>query len=223
VWPGWQAVALNDPTGESVDLQSAEFLARVTSRRVTTCAGWKYSSWDLLGRHQDKLRPLFRPAPEYAQRSTDFIGDLRRRHDLVIGVLARQSDYREWHDGDFFFPTTQYAQWIRQVLDVHPGRRVAFVVASEEKQDATLFAGLPVHQATGNPGVGGHWFENWAELALCDLVISAPSTFSATAAFHGSAPLWPVVAADQKMALNQIIPDGMAGAARHPVFSESVK
>jgi hypothetical protein len=109
------------------------------------------------------------------------------------------------------------------VLELHPRRRVAFVIASEEAQNRALFAGLPCHFATGNPGESGHWFEKWIELAACDVIITPPSTFSATAAFLGGVPLWPVVHARQTMTLDQIVPDGMVGAARHPIFSRSVK
>jgi hypothetical protein len=221
--PGWQAVSLDVVQGESIDLADPAFLALVARRPVTTCSGWKIASWPMLARQEAGLRDYFRPAPAFARRPEEFMGELRRRHDVVIGVLIRQSDYREWDDGRFYFSTPQYVTWIRQALDLHSGRRVAVVVASEDWQDPAQFAGLPVHLATGNPRAGGHWFENWVELSLCDLIISPPSTFSATAAFRGGVPLWPVGTADQNMALNQIIADGMVGAARHPFFSRSVK
>lgn len=221
--PGWQAVALDDVRGESIDLGDPKFMMHIARRPVTTCSGWKIASWRLLGEQQAQLREFFRPAPEFAQRPAEFIAALRQQHDIVIGMLIRQSDYRVWDDGRFYFSTAKYAEWIRQLLDLHSGQRVAVVVASEDWQDPAFFAGLPVYLATGNPRAGGHWFENWIELSLCDFVVSAPSTFSATAAFLGGVPLWPVVATDQAMAFDQLMGDGMVGAARHPVFSRSVK
>lgn len=221
--PGWQAVTLDDVAAESIDLAGPDFLARVKRQRVTTCAGWKIAGWDLLAKHQAAVRGHFRVAEPHAASARVFIAALRERHDLVIGVLVRQSDYREWDDGRFYFSTELYAGWIRQLVDLHPGRRVAVVIASEEEQDVRLFKDLPVHLATGNPGTGGHWFDKWVELSLCDLVLTPPSTFSATAAFVGQVPLWPLVKADQTLALDQIIPDGMIGAARHLVFSRAVK
>jgi hypothetical protein len=86
-----------------------------------------------------------------------------------------------------------------------------------------LFAGLPCFFATGTLNAGGHWFESWVELSQCDVIVTPPSTFSATAAFVGGVPLWPVLSADQMMAPEQRIEDGMVGAARHPLFSRSVK
>jgi hypothetical protein len=222
-WPGWGAVKLDIVGEESADLEDPRFFARLTRQPVTTCCGWEIASWRLVAAQQAELRSYFRPAPEFARTAADFIDGLRARHDLVVGVLIRQSDYQSWHEGRFYFPAARYAAWIRQVLELHAGRSVAFVVASEVRHDPEVFAGLPVHFATGSPNAGGCWFESWVELSLCDFVVSPPSTFSATAAFLGGVPLWPLVAAGQDMAFDQLIPDGLIGAARHPVFSLAVK
>jgi hypothetical protein len=222
-WPGWQDISLDITKGESIDLEDPAFFARVAQSRVTTCCGWRIASWRLVAEQQAELRAFFQPAPAPARIAADFLAGLRARHDLVIGVFIRQSDYRQWHDGRFLFDTPRYAGWIRQLLDLHPGRRVAIVVASEVWQDPALFAGLPVHFATGSVNAGGHSFESWVELSLCDLVLSPPSTFSTTAAWISAVPLWPVTAADQELAPGQLLQDPLIDASRHPVFSRSVR
>lgn len=221
--PNWQAISLDIVREESADLEDPALLARIKARPVTTFCGWRIACWQRVEQQQAELRGLFQPAPEFQQRAAEFIGRLRAQHNVVIGVFIRQSDYREWHEGRFLFSATQYARWMRQLLDLHAGRQVAFVVASEVRQDPVVFAGLPVHFATGTPNQGGRGFESWVELSLCDFIVSPPSTFSATAAFLGAVPLWPVGSAEQTMAFDQIIKDGMIGAARHPVFSLAVK
>ena len=222
-WPGWQAVELDIAREESADLDDPEFLARLLRRRVTTCSGWKIASWRLVAEQRRELREFFRPAPEFARRAENFIEPIRAWHDVVIGLFIRQSDYREWQDGRFYFSTAHYAAWVRELVALHPGRRVAVVIASEVRQDPGTFAGLPVYFATGSLNASGHWFESWIELSRCDFIVSAPSTFSATAAFLGGIPLWPLASGDQTLAFSQIIPDGMIGAARHPAFSLAVK
>jgi len=221
--PGWQAIELDIRAGERLDLEDLDFLRRVRRRRITTCCGWEIASWQLVAEQSSELRRLFLPAAQFKRPADEFIARLRGHHDFLIGVMIRQSDYRVWNGGRFYFSTERYVEWIRQVVALHPDRRVAVVVASEEWQDPAAFQGLPVHMATGNPRSDGHWFEKWVELSLCDVVVSPPSTFSATAAFLGQIPLWPVVAATQVMDPGQVIPDGLVGAARHPVFSEVVK
>ncbi len=221
-WPGWQAVDLDIVRGEKLALD-ADFLARVRQKRVTTCCGWEIANWPLVEKHEPAVRELFRPAAEFAAPAMEFITRLRCDHDSVIGVFIRQSDYREWHDGRFFFPATQYATWMRQIVALYPETRVAFVAASECRHEPGIFADLPVHFASGSANAGGHVMRSWAELSLCDLIVSPPSTFSATAAFLGEKPLWPVATPNQTMALDQVFSGGIAAAARHPVFSLAVK
>ena len=221
--PGWQAITDGGSKSEGIDLDDPVFFPRVARSPVTTCSGWKIASWRLFEQYQAELRGYFLPAPEFARPAQEFMTLLRARYDVLVGVLVRQSDYRVWDGGRFFFTSAPYAGWIRQLLDLHGGRRVGVVVASVDWQDPADFGGLPVHLASGNPRSAGHWFENWVELSLCDFIVSAPSTFSATAAFVGGVPLWPVVSANQVMAHDQLISDGMVGAARHPEFSRSVK
>jgi hypothetical protein len=221
-WPGGQAIALNDAQGERIDLDGAEFFSRVMSHRITTLSGWKVASWRLVAEQQAELREVFRPARIWAERTQRYIADLRRKYDLLIGVLIRQGDYRDWDGGRFYFSTAQYVTWMRQLVELHPGNRLAFVVASDEWQDPAMLAGLPFHFSTGAVNSGGRGFESWVELSLCDLIVSPPSTFSATASFLRSIPLWPVCEARQSLTFTQIIPDNLLGAARHPVFSISV-
>lgn len=223
VLPNWQAIDRDNTKGESIDLSDAAFYEEVTRRRVTTCCGWRIASWPLFAQYEAVVRPLFRPAERFARPSADYIASLRARHDLLIGVLIRQTDYRTWKDGRFFFSTAEYAQWMWQLLDLHPGKNVGFVIASDERQDETALKGLPYHFATGTPNYGRHWFENWVQLAACDAVLTAPSTFSATAAFLGGVPLWPVTASNQAIRSDQVIANPMVDAAAHPIFSLVVK
>jgi len=221
-WPRWQSIALDAKSTDSIDLEAPDFLRQVRHRPVTICLGWKISGWNHFAKHQAELRQLFRPAPAVAQPAEKFIAALRPGYDLIVGMLIRHGDYRVWRGGEFFFSASVYAGWVRQLLDLHPGRRVAVVIASDERQPPEVFAGLPCHFATGSANVGGPWFESFVALSLCDMVISPPSTFAAAAAFVGRIPLWPVTAAAQELAFGQILPDAMVDAARHPWFSIAV-
>lgn len=221
--PDWQAFALDIARGDSLDLDDPGVLDLVLRRPVTTCSGWKISSWRLVASQQNELRTLFCPALEFELSSAGFIASLRERHDLVIGLFIRQSDYKVWHGGRFYFPTSRYVDWIRQLLVLHGGRRVAIVVASEEWQSPELFVGLPVFFATGAANGGGHWFESWVQLSKCDFIASPPSTFSATAAFLGSVPLWPLLSMEQELHVDQVMTNGLIEGAQHPIFSLAVK
>jgi hypothetical protein len=222
-FPGWQAIDRDATRDEAINLVDPEVLAKVRSRRVTTCCGWRIAHWAAVEEYSAELRELFAPAPELEEAARAFIAPLRQDYDLVVGVLIRQSDYREWHGGRFLFSGKQYAEWLRQLVALETGRRVAFVIAGEESQEPACFAGLSCYFASGSVNAGGHWFASWAELAHCDLILSPPSTFAATAAFRGGIPLWPLVSGEQRLDPQQLIRDGLAGAARHSAFSLAVK
>jgi hypothetical protein len=223
VWPGWQAIELDDQAGESIDLDDPGFLARIKEHGVTTCAGWKISAWRLFEAHESQLRKYFRPAEPWMRRGEQFMREIRAHHDYVIGLLIRQTDYRVWHEGRFSYSTKQYAAWARQLLDLRPQANPAIVIACDEYQDPNAFAGLPCYFSTGAVNGGGHWFESFVALSLCDLVVSPPSTFSAAAAFVTGIPLLPLIQQNQQLSADQLLSRAMSEAARHPVFSLAVK
>jgi hypothetical protein len=222
-WPDWQAISLHDEAGEQIDLESPLFTATISRSRVTTCRGWKIACWRLFEEQQTELRQFFLPAAPFLRHAREFIEPIRNRYDVVAGLLIRQSDYRIWHDGRFHFSSIQYANWIRELVDLYGERRVAVIIASDEWQDPSVFSGLPCYFATGSVNAGGHWFESFAQLSLCDFILSPPSTFSAAAAFTGEIPLWPLGEPNQTLVLDQLITDAMVQAARHPLFSAAVK
>ena len=215
---GWQAVALDDAARELLDLADPAWARRLEGHAVTTCAGWRFASWEMLGRQEAAVRQYFQPAPRYAAAAGEYLGALRQRHGFIIGVHVRQGDYRTWEDGRFYFPIDQYEQWIGQALTLHADRNPVVVVVSDEPLAGTFGAGRPVQVRREREA-----FADWTVLSLCDVILCPPSTFPATAAFAGARPLWPVVRPDQVLDRAQVIADGLLGAARHPEFSLAVK
>lgn len=220
--PGWQDLALDDAAGESLDLAASAFVQRIRRRSVTTFAGWRVANWTQLREHADEVRMWLRPAVDKGGAATAFIAKLRLEHDVVIGVLMRQTDYRTWHGGRFFHADSAYVRWLRQLHDLYPSRRVAIVIAADEWHDPAQFAGLDVHFTPGAVNSGGHWFDSFVALSLCDLVLSVPSTFSATAAFLGNVPLLPLTDGGQELSLSEVFHDPLADAAEHELFRFAV-
>jgi hypothetical protein len=221
--PGWQAIELDDKAGESIDLDDPCFLEKVRPYAVSTCAGWKISTWRLVEAYEPELRELFRPATPWMERGRQFIETLRLRHDCAIGVLIRQTDYRQWWNGRFYYSTEDYARWMQQLLDLGLYGNTAIVIASDERQNPEAFSGLPCYFAPGAVNEGGHWFDSFVALSRCDLIVSPPSTFSAAAAFVGNVPLLPLTDSRQALRAHEILPRALIQAARHPVFSLAVK
>lgn len=221
--PHSRAIANDDRGGAEIRLDGPEFLQSLSGVRLITCSGWCIAGWQNLAQHQHALRGWFRPAPRWKRAAEEYMRGLRGRYDLAVGVLIRQSDYSIWNGGRFHFPTSQYANWMKQILDLYTGRKVVFVIASEAWQDPRELQGLPYVFAPGAHNLGGHPFDSFTALSLCDVIASPPSTFSATAAFVGDIPLWPLGELRQELKLGDLLPDALVQAAQHPTFRESVK
>jgi len=100
-----------------------------------------------------------------------------------VGVHLRQGDYRTWLAGRNFFPTPCYVQWMHELAEQFPERKVAFLVCSDEPRDAREFSGLQVGWGPGSP-VGDLY-----ALAKCDYILGPVSSFSQWASFYGNKPL----------------------------------
>ncbi len=220
--PGIHRIGRRLKHAERINLDGDEFFNRIASHRLTMCAGWQIAGWERVRRQQEQLRAYFQPAGAYAVSATEFIARQRARFGRVVGVLIRQGDYMTWQNGRFGYPTENYVEWMKQVLDLEGGG-LGFVIASDTVQDPARFAGVPHVFSNGSANAGGPAIASFAELAGCDLVMGPPSTFSAMAAFAGGKPLWPMYARGQVMSRNQILHDALLDAARDPVYSFVVR
>ncbi|MCC5830289.1 MAG: hypothetical protein JJU36_12660, partial [Phycisphaeraceae bacterium] len=116
--------------------------------------------WPLFEKHQEVIRSYLQPASRFARIADPWIADLRQRHDRLVGLLIRQTDYRVWNAGRYFGTGEQYRR-IAQGIVQRFGPDVGIVVACDEPQPDGLFDGLPVHFCTGAAGLGGHYVESF--------------------------------------------------------------
>ena len=82
-----------------------------------------------------------------------------------------------------FYETHQYAKVMHSIAAQFPGRKVAFLVCSDEQQNPSAFAGLHV-TLSDNPAAVDMY-----ALADCDLIVGPNSSFSQWASFYGNVPL----------------------------------
>jgi hypothetical protein len=137
-----------------------------------------------------------------------------------VGLLIRQTDYRVFAP-QFFFTWQVYRTFITQ-LRQRFGPRSAIVVATDETQPPGVFDDLGVTWCTGEKAGNGHYMESFAELALCDVVASVPSTFSAWAAFFANKPILPICAADDDLRTVPLLERHLLDAHNHWAFYEAV-
>ncbi|MFT7029901.1 MAG: hypothetical protein ACI83W_001150 [Marinoscillum sp.] len=220
--PGYLAF-LPGKTFKKMDLGDEETLTLLQNRRITLIAGWPIRSWDLFKLHQRSIREAFRIKQEYAQNAVRYISEIRSKHDLVIGILMRQDDYRTWVGGKYFFENEIYHRWMKEIEGIFSNESVAFVIASDEKKNLEDFSQVTAYLCTGQAVGSSHFIESMAELSLCDYVMTPPSTFGVWAGFMGDVPVIPLCAKDQKLDKSQFLNNHIFGCLDHQDMSISVK
>lgn len=209
---------------DKFDLENPDDVNLLNQAKVTLLAGWSIRSWPLVKKHQKVIGEYLALNEKYTVIATNFIQQLRKKHDYLIGVFIRLNDYKRVHDGKYFFETQQYVNWIEQAQDLFgSSSKVGFVVASDEPQDFEQFKYLNVHFATGIAGGKGHYLESMAELSQCDLIMTPPSTFSTWAAFLGDIPILPLYAASQVIGKQDLLYNHIFDAISHIYMSDMVK
>jgi hypothetical protein len=205
----------------SLNLDDSANLGLLQARNLTMLAGWGVRSWRLVRKHCEEIRHRIIPNRRYMERAEQFISKRRLEADRVVGVLIRQSDYTTWKDGKYYFSTSKYAKWINKIDQKMDGENV-FVIASEVPQPEEAFEGLPCVFATGEAVGKRHYLESFAELSLCDLIVTPPSTFSTLAAFLGDVPIVPLYGEVDKKGFEKL-EDHIFDAIEHRHMSMSVK
>jgi hypothetical protein len=181
---GDRVVTLHEfPGSHYTLLEGPAYQEKIRPARIVFVYGWWMRTPALVQKHGDKIRAYFRPIKEYADASRAAVESLRRNAEVVIGIHIRQGDFRGWLDGKYFFQPEHYAGWMRELVEQFPGRRVGFLVCSDEPRSAAEFPGLAVGFGAGSP-VGDLY-----ALAQCDYILGPRSTFSQWASFYGEKPL----------------------------------
>ena len=171
------------PGREMTPLDDPEILAGLREARTIFFYGWNFRSPELVRRHAEKIRAYFQPVESIAGASREAVARMRQQAEVVVGVHIRHGDYRTWKDGQYFYPAEQYAAWMRAMAAHFPGRKVGFLVASDEARQVEEFPGLTVGFCPGSPVADIY------ALAGCDYIFGPPSTYSQWASFHGNKPL----------------------------------
>ncbi|GFO70710.1 hypothetical protein GMLC_42890 [Geomonas limicola] len=182
----FKVMSLPKRGAELYSLSSPEYLRLRESTRYLFVKGWLFRDPPLFDKHAALIRDYFTPAPRHAENIARLIEKARQDCDLLVGVHIRQGDYKTWEQGRYYYRSDEYAALMRRFVGQHPGKRVRFLICSNEAQPKEDFAGLDV--IFGN----NHQFEDMYSFAQCDLLLGPPSTYTLWASFYGSVPLFVV-------------------------------
>lgn len=231
--PGRQSIIKGEPPNylkylhgiefQNLNLDSTDSVGLLKQKSCTALAGWPIRCWDLFRKNESAVREGLKFSKKYTDVAERYIANLRCKYDKVIGVFIRQGDYKSWFDGKYYFETSVYKKMMREAADFYAGEKVCFVIASDDLQSADEFKDMNGYLTTGSIAMGGHFVESLAELSLCDLIISPPSTFSIWAAFSEQKPILPLISEKQTFSVSDIVMNNFFDALQHPHLSNSIK
>ncbi len=165
------------------DLSGAEIQAQIGKARVVFVYGWNYRAPDCVERQADKIRAHLHPREPLIANVRQEVQRLRDRAEVLAGVHIRRGDYRRWKQGKYFYSLERYTAWMREFAAQFPGRRVAFLVCSDEPRSPEEFPGCDVAITADTP------VADLFGLSQCDFLMGPVSSFSQWASFFGGKPL----------------------------------
>ncbi len=231
--PHWQSVISPNKKavkkriiGKSVNYLSLDDATKtqiLRAKPVTILAGWPLRCWELFAKYQEQIRAHFTVVATYKKPSDVYIQNLRKKHQKLIGVFIRKTDYKIWHNGKYFFSNQQYCEWMKQIQKIYANENIGFVIASDEPQSIADYKNIPVFFSSGIMGGDGHFVQSLYELSRCDWIISPPSTFSIWAAFLGDIPVLPLYQKKQIIALHDLLNNHIFACISHPHMSLAMK
>ena len=141
------------------------------------------NSWDiqcnsLVNKHKFKLLHHLEPIK---------LKEIKREFNILytkcklVGVHIRQTDYKEWLNGKYFFDLKDYIKLIEYIHNYMLKRNVYinFIICSDVSLKREDFKRLPVSISNSN------LIDDISKLSLCKCIIGPPSSFSSWASFIG--------------------------------------
>ncbi|MFI5295185.1 MAG: hypothetical protein ACHQ0Y_09205 [Thermodesulfovibrionales bacterium] len=175
---GWQQkfdFCSKDPT-------AVRLMARMKSGATTFLDGFYFLDHKNFIKHSEIIRDYFRPVVAVERRVADYIADVRKDGDILIGVHMRQGDYKIHSNGLMYYTAEEYAAVLRKIIGLFNGKPVKLIICSNERQSPDYFGEFTFQFGPGN------FMEDLYTLASCDYIVGAPSTFTQWASFYGRVP-----------------------------------
>ena len=145
--------------------------------------GWSFRSPQSVVRQRDIVRSFFHLKPPMKNKINTIINTCRKDCDILVGVHIRRGDYKKFMNGIYYFDNAVYENYMQQLSELIPGKKIGFLICSNENISIKQPAGCSITYPRG------HFIEDLYSLAECDYLIGPPSTFSQWASYYGNKPL----------------------------------
>ena len=164
----------NDQRGETYFLDQKSFLSAEQNTRLLFVIGWSFRAPHAVLKHKNLIKKIFTPIQRHRIRIMHLATALRKNADHVVGVHIRQTDYKKFSGGKYFYSITEYKNFMRQMEQQLQGK-TRFLLCSDTRLRKEDFQEFDTLMGTGHPVE-----DNYA-LADCDYLIGPPSTYTAWA------------------------------------------
>jgi len=185
-----------DKLRQDYDLNTTDFLERQAKTRYLLTIGWGFRDKPATERQRAVLVDFFKPVARHRSAIDRCIEPARRGVDHLVGVHIRQTDYRKFEGGKWFYPLSVYRRAMEDAQAKYAGS-VRFLICADHVLDGTAFQGLDVVHGPG------HGVEDCYALARCDFIIGPPSTYTYWASYYGGVPRFVLETADQPVDLSR--------------------
>jgi hypothetical protein len=167
----------------TVKMEDDGFRASIGSAKIIFLSGYLFEARSLFAKHAAEIRSQFDFDEETKMQGRKYLSLLREPGVEIVGVHIRQTDFRTYVGGRWFYTAEQYARVMRWLVAQYSDRQLRFLVCSDERQTLDAFHGLDVHLHSSS------YAADMFVLTRCDRLISTSSSFARAAAFLGRIPL----------------------------------
>lgn len=178
------------------DIGTQSFIQKARSK-IVLVSGWPFRDIPAFQKNRVLVQTLLRPNVKYLVEANQYVTEIRKNHDVLIGIHIRRGDYRNFYNGIWYYSDDQYMRVMNKILAFPElsGKRICFLICSDEKIEKQNFTGLPVFIHSR------HFMYDFCTLASCDYIAGPNSTFTIWAAYFANKPLLMLHTADMEFGL----------------------
>lgn len=147
--------------------------------------GWLFRNPTGIKKFYPEIKKYFKPRDEIIERINNFTHPLRNNYKEIIGVHIRQSDYKTYAQGKYYFSQAEVMSFLEDYIKVFKKNNddVLFIICSDGQINNSYFEGINFKISNLKA------IEDLFLLSSCDLIIGSNSTFGAFAAYYGDIPI----------------------------------
>lgn len=173
-------ICLND------EYKAKDIFMRSSKYFPTLMHCWPYLDFDSLYKHQDDIRRIIRPKPEWLEEAKKNIERIRKNFldCILVGVHIRRKDYKDFLGGRYYYNYDVYRTRMEEFTR-NFNRKPVFIIFSDEEIDIQLLANDDAYYTVISHNQA---IIDLVMMSFCDYLIGPPSTFSGWASFWGKVP-----------------------------------